>query len=114
EESQIVLTASVSRQTCQGDCTRGPVFDLDKLTLPLIIRPRQKGDFFIPSGFGKKTKLQDFFVNSKVPRDMRDTVPLVCSGNNIIWVLGFRTDERFLPDNTTQTFLNLSVQTTKK
>ena len=40
-------------------------------------------------------KLQDFFVNVKVPRTERARVPLVLSGDEIIWVVGYRINERF-------------------
>ena len=66
-----------------------------KLAFPLTIRKRVAGDFFFPAGFGKRKKLQDYFVDEKVPRDMRDSVPIVVSGNDIVWVAGYRADERF-------------------
>jgi tRNA(Ile)-lysidine synthase len=42
-----------------------------------------------------RAKLQDFFVNAKVPRAQRDRVPLVLSGDDIIWVVGYRISESF-------------------
>jgi tRNA(Ile)-lysidine synthase len=71
------------------------VFDSDKLVYPLVVRSRRHGDFFYPAGFGRRKKIQDFFVDEKVPRDERDRVPLILSGNDIIWVVGYRGDERF-------------------
>ena len=40
-------------------------------------------------------KLQDFFTDEKVPRSRRRSIPLVLSGEEICWVVGFRVDERF-------------------
>jgi tRNA(Ile)-lysidine synthase len=40
-------------------------------------------------------KLQDYFVNAKVPRAERDRVPLVVSGEDIVWVVGHRIDDRY-------------------
>lgn len=71
------------------------LFDADKLTFPLDIRPRKAGDYFYPSGFGKRKKLQDFFVDLKIPRDERERVPLIISGEDIIWIVGYRGDERY-------------------
>lgn len=71
---------------------------LEKLHCPLKIRAWRPGDFFCPEGFvpsGKRKKLQDFFVDEKVPRDERGRVPLVLSGSDIAWVAGMRADERF-------------------
>jgi tRNA(Ile)-lysidine synthase len=39
-------------------------------------------------------KLQDFMVDSAIPRSWRDSVPIVCSGEEIIWVAGWRIDDR--------------------
>ncbi|MFN3396793.1 MAG: tRNA lysidine(34) synthetase TilS, partial [Thermodesulfovibrionales bacterium] len=85
------------------------VLDADKTGKDLHIRPRESGDFFYPLGFGRRKKLQDFFVDEKIPRDERDTIPLVLSGNDIIWVVGFRGDERFKVTKDTKSFLRLKV-----
>jgi tRNA(Ile)-lysidine synthase len=97
-----------------ADGKTSAVFDAGKIRFPLVIRARKQGDFFFPAGFGKKTKIQDFFVNNKLPRDERDVVPLICSGNDIMWVFGYRTDQRFLPDNHTREYLAIASRTAKK
>ena len=86
------------------------VFDAEKLTLPLVVRRRKSGDAFYPFGFGKRKKLQDFFVDLKVPRDERDRVPLIISGNDIIWVVGYRGDDRFRVTDGTKKVLKLEVK----
>jgi tRNA(Ile)-lysidine synthase len=76
------------------------LFDYDKIRplLTLTLRNRRPGDRFCPAGMGGRSKkLQDYLVDGKVPRRKRDAVPLLCSGEDILWVVGFRTDERFLP-----------------
>jgi len=68
----------------------------DQLPGPLTVRTRQNGDRFCPHGMGGHSKkLKTFLIDRKVPRDARDTVPLLCAGDEIIWVLGLRTDERW-------------------
>jgi tRNA(Ile)-lysidine synthase len=89
------------------------LFDIDRLIFPLAVRPRKEGDFFYPLGFGKKKKLQDFFVDEKVPRDERDAIPLIVSGENIIWVVGYRGDERFKVTDKTEKILKLEVKKLK-
>jgi tRNA(Ile)-lysidine synthase len=86
------------------------IFDADKITFPLTARPRKDGDFFYPSGFGRKKKLQDFFVDEKVPRDERARTPLIVSGGNILWVVGYRGDERFSVTGDTKNLLRLEVK----
>ena len=65
---------------------------------PLTVRYRKKGDFFYPAGFGHRKSLQDFFVDSKVPRTRRDFVPLLFAGDALAWVCGYRADARFAPE----------------
>jgi tRNA(Ile)-lysidine synthase len=90
---------------------RDTVFlDADRLSFPLIVRHREKGDFFYPAGFGKRKKLQDFFVDEKVPRDERDRTPLLVSGEEIACVLGLRCDERFKVGEETKKVLKLELK----
>ncbi|MFH1560256.1 MAG: tRNA lysidine(34) synthetase TilS [Chloroflexota bacterium] len=56
----------------------------------LLVRGRMPGDRFHPLGMTGSKKLQDFMVDAKVPRDMRDRVPLVLSEEGIAWVVGHR------------------------
>lgn len=88
-------------------------FDMDKLKLPLIIRARKNGDYFYPYGFGKRKKLQDYFVDEKVPRDERDRIPLVTSNGEIIWVVGYRGDERYKVTENTSKILFLETKVSR-
>jgi tRNA(Ile)-lysidine synthase len=86
-------------------------FDYDKIGLPLEIRTRRPGDRFCPSGMGGKSKkLQDYFVDQKVPRRERDIVPILASPEDVIWVIGMRTDERFLPGAATKRVLAVGMR----
>jgi tRNA(Ile)-lysidine synthase len=63
---------------------------------PLTVRNRRPGDRFRPLGLGGGKKLQDFFVDKKVARQTRDSVPLVVDeSDRIVWVAGHTIDERF-------------------
>ncbi len=65
--------------------------DADKIDSPLIVRPRRDGDRFEPLGMdGHSLKLSDFFVNERVPRLARPGYPLVCLGDKILWIPGYR------------------------
>ena len=87
------------------------LFDYDKMSTSLTVRTRRPGDRFCPAGMGGKSKkLQDYFVDEKVPRRKRDTLPLLCSGEDILWVMGMRTDGRFLPGTDTKKVLVVRVQ----
>ena len=87
------------------------LFDYDKIKPLLTLRARRPGDRFLPAGMGGRSKkLQDYLVDEKVPRRKRDLVPLLCSGEDILWVVGFRTDERFLPRPDTKKVLVVRVK----
>ncbi|MBI5740282.1 MAG: tRNA lysidine(34) synthetase TilS [Nitrospirae bacterium] len=110
KESGDVIRASFGERGGHHDGRKSAAFNADILRFPLKIRARADGDFFYPSGFGKKKKLQDFFVDEKVPRDERDRVPVVVSGNDIIWIAGHRADERFTPGPETGLFLIMNYE----
>ncbi|MDP2755696.1 MAG: tRNA lysidine(34) synthetase TilS, partial [Nitrospirota bacterium] len=111
KESRAVIKASIEDNVdSYGDGKTIAVFDADKTGTILIVRPRENGDFFHPMGFGKRKKLQDYFVDEKVPRDERDSIPIVVSGNDIVWVAGFRGDERFKVSEETKRFLKMEFK----
>ena len=71
---------------------------LDASRLPdhIEVRARRPGDRFEPIGMdGHSMKLSDFFINEKLPRRARDAWPLLCSGDTIIWVPGYRPAHPF-------------------
>jgi tRNA(Ile)-lysidine synthase len=91
------------------------LFDYAKIGPLLTLRNRQTGDRFCPAGMGGRSKkLQDYLVDEKVPRRKRDAVPLLCSGEDILWVVGFRTDERFLLRPDTKSVLVVRVKDDKE
>jgi len=87
------------------------LFDYDKIGPLLTMRNRRSGDWFCPVGMGGKSKkLQDYFVDEKIPRHERDNVPILLSGNDVLWVVGFRTDNRFLLGKGTKRVLVVQVR----
>jgi tRNA(Ile)-lysidine synthase len=77
---------------------------LDAATLdgPLTLRRRRPGDRFWPAGGRGSRKLQDFFVDRKLPRPLRDAWPILATPGAIIWVPGLRADRRFAAEAATQ------------
>ncbi len=69
-------------------------FDWDTIRLPLTVRNRRPGDRFQPYGMQGTKKLKDFFIDAKVPRFERDRVPLLVSGDELVWVIGYTTSEQ--------------------
>ncbi|WP_247234392.1 tRNA lysidine(34) synthetase TilS [Telluribacter sp. SYSU D00476] len=88
-------------------------FDSDKLKYPLRLRSWRQGDWFCPLGMGgKKKKVSDLLVNLKIPRTLKETIPvLVDSQDQIVWVAGLRPDHRFrITDQTTHLTLMTMTQ----
>ena len=86
-------------------------FDYAKIALPLYLRNRREGDRFCPAGMhGRSKKLQDYFTDGKVPKSARDAVPLLTTGQDLLWVVGMRTDDRFLPGPDTKQVLVVTVR----
>lgn len=111
KEVGAVVRASVYAEAGDlGDGKTVAVLDAGKTGAALVVRARDKGDFFYPLGFGKRKKLQDLFVDMKVPRDERDAVPIIFSGDDIVWVAGYRPDERFRVTGETRSFLRLELR----
>jgi tRNA(Ile)-lysidine synthase len=71
------------------------MFDHEKLAFPLTLRKWRSGDFFYPFGMKGKKKLSDLFTDLKLSLYDKENVWLLCSGNDIIWVVGYRSDERY-------------------
>lgn len=70
-------------------------FDYDKVENVLNVRNRREGDRFWPLGLVGTKKLKDFFIDYKIDRDKRDEIPLVCDGDEIMWVIGYRISEKY-------------------
>ncbi len=86
-------------------------FDFDTLSTPLSLRTWQAGDRFSPFGMGGlHKKIQDFFVDAKIPKENRPHIPLLSSPQGILWVVGFRTDERFRATEHTVRILTIEVE----
>jgi len=77
--------------------------DFDLVEFPLILRKWQAGDYFKPLGLGHYKKLSDFFVDRKYSLIEKERTWILASGEQIIWIIGDRLDERFkITGNTTK------------
>jgi len=100
------VKVSVTRPDGKADGFRAFI-DLDEAGCDLTVRGRKAGDRFQPLGMGELKKLQDFMVDAKIPRSWRDRVPLVCSPEGILWVVGWRIAERVRVTDSTKKVLRL-------
>ena len=82
-------------------------FDLARVGRQLTVKGRGAGDRFHPLGMAHSRKLQDFMVDSAIPRSWRDSVPIVWSPAQVVWVVGWRIDDRVKVTTATQGVLRL-------
>jgi tRNA(Ile)-lysidine synthase len=88
-------------------------FDLEKTGLDLRLRARRRGDIFQPLGMRGPKKLQHFMSDARIPAAWRDSVPLVCAVENIIWVAGWRIADPCKITASTKKIINISLQRTE-
>ena len=82
---------------------------MDTLQFPLKIRKWREGDIFQPFGMnGKHKKVSEFFRQQKLSKHSKDKVWILESADKIVWVVGYRSDERFKVTTATQNIVVLS------
>ena len=82
-------------------------FDLHEAGTELFVRQRRPGDRFQPLGMNMPKKLYEFMVDAKIPRSWRGRIPIVCSPQQIIWVAGWRIDDRVKTTEASKEILRL-------
>ena len=83
--------------------------NMDKLQFPLQLRRWQKGDFFYPLGMQGKKKLSKYFKDEKFSLYDKENIWLLCSDNEIVWILGKRLDDRFKINNNTKNIVRIDL-----
>ncbi|MDA8218867.1 MAG: tRNA lysidine(34) synthetase TilS [Dehalococcoidales bacterium] len=91
-----VLRANLQARVCEEERWDSwhADFDLDRVGTSLVVRRRRPGDRLRVPGLGGSKKLQDVFVDRKIPRWERDAVPVVSSPDMVLWAVGHVADER--------------------
>lgn len=69
--------------------------DMDKLVYPLILRHWSEGEYFQPLGMTGLKKLSDFFIDEKYSIPDKENAWILASGNQLVWIVGKRLDDRF-------------------
>lgn len=83
--------------------------DEDKLTFPLQLRKWEEGDFFYPLGMNGKKKVGKFFKDEKMSLIDKADAWILCSANEIVWIINRRADDRFKVTNTTKNILQIKT-----
>jgi tRNA(Ile)-lysidine synthase len=83
--------------------------DASKMTYPLELRKWQEGDVFQPFGMKGKKKLSKFFKDEKLSLASKEQIWILLSNNQIVWVVGYRMDDRFKITPKTNKILKITV-----
>ncbi|MBQ7568810.1 tRNA lysidine(34) synthetase TilS [bacterium] len=84
------------------------------LSEPLRLRLRQPGDAFYPAGGTGRTKLKKYLNELKLSQEQRQRLPLIVHGDDIVWVVGYRADQRYLAKPQQQEVWQLTIHAIKR
>lgn len=87
------------------------ILQYNKIQFPLVMRHWKKGDYFYPFGMKKKKKkLSDFFIDQKLSLLDKDKVWILADAKDrIVWIIGYRSDERFRVHIKTKQILHIKL-----
>ena len=110
-EVKIPLNISLCKVSDISTSSNSSIFvDEDKLSFPLQIRKWHEGDFFQPFGMhGQTKKVSKLFKDEKLSLFEKESTWLLCSNQEIVWVIGIRADERFKIEKSTKNIINISL-----
>ena len=83
--------------------------DLSLVDFPVTVRHWEPGDRFAPLGMSQLKKISDFLIDLKVPVTEKEKVLLLLSGNKVMWVMGYRIDDRFRITDSTERILIMTL-----
>ncbi len=82
--------------------------DADKLRFPLTLRRWQQGDWFVPFGMSGRKKVSDFLIDAKVSMAEKSRQFVLLSGDDVVWLVGRRADDRFRLTRQTENVLKIT------
>lgn len=95
-QEEVLDFANISEK----DCIK--IIDYDKIEKDIQLRCRKPGDFFVFNQDGRKKSLNRYFIDEKVPRELRDQIPLAADGSHIVWIVGRRVSSYYQISETTK------------
>jgi tRNA(Ile)-lysidine synthase len=83
--------------------------DYEALHPPIVLRSVKPGDRIRPLGMAGNKKLKSFFIDEKIPRRLRESIPLLADRHSILWIAGMRMSERAKIMPGTQRVLKIEI-----
>jgi tRNA(Ile)-lysidine synthase len=110
KEVKVPLNLSICVVDIISESKSNVIFvDEQKLEYPLTIRKWQEGDYFFPFGMDGKKKVSKYFKDAKMSLIEKENTWLLCSKNDIVWIIDKRLDNRFRVTNNTTKILKIAV-----
>ena len=88
-------------------------FDCDKIKESPVLRFRQTGDYLtLSDGRGNiiHKSLKEYMIGEKIPREMRDRIPVLAEGSHVLWLIGYRSSEYYKADRNTKRVLQVKLK----
>lgn len=88
-------------------------FDCDKIKESPVLRFRQTGDYLtLADGRGNiiHKSLKEYMIGEKIPREMRDRIPVLAEGSHVLWLIGYRSSEYYKVDTNTKCILQVKLK----
>lgn len=82
-------------------------FDYDCIKKGINIRNRCNGDIFKPLKSNGAKKLKEYLIDMKVPRELRDYIPLICTDHEVVWIIGYKISDKFKVTENTKSVLKI-------
>ena len=83
------------------------MLNYDKINKILQIRTRERGDYLTINASGGHKKIKDYFIDRKIPREIRDKILLLCMDQEVLWAVGYRIGENWKVDAHTKEILEV-------
>lgn len=111
KDVNVPIKLSISSAGSVSDATNNVIFvDAGKLEFPMTLRKWQAGDVFQPYGMGGRSKkVSKFFKDAHLSLTDKEKIWLLCAGQKIVWIVGYRADDRFKVDPTTSQILKITL-----
>ncbi len=85
-------------------------FDYDKIKGNLHLRTRKTGDRVSVFADGRTQSVKEYMINARIPAKMRDQIPLLISGDEVLWIVGYRASEALRVTDETRRILLVTAK----
>ena len=108
-ETRIIEVDKPIKACCIPQKTYTKWFDYDIIKCKPVIRSRRSGDTIVVNNEGGSKKIKSYFIDEKIPSDIRDNIPLIANGSEILWIAGYRMSSKYQITEKTRRILEIKI-----